>query len=441
MATSILKSTYIQTNRATFRLVCAALLLATAIALRTFWWNNTPVQLPQLPIESSSQAAITQLRAQLQRNPDDSRAYAQLGLGLLEQVRITGDLSLYAQAERAFAQALEREPNQIDALMGHGILALARHDFETALDWAAQAQTVNPFRAQIVGIQVDAYVELGRYAEAVAAAQQMVDLRPDLQSYSRVSYIRELHGDVDGAIEAMQAAVDSGVPGTEAWLWSQSQLGNLYFNKGDLAAAEGAYRSALDLQPSYAPALAELADLQAAQGRYQNAIEIYEELLVSQPNSHFAVHLGEIYAAIDEPAMAQKQYDLVSPMQKIEADAGMNVEAEVALFSVEHGDDLVLALEQARATYTSRPTIYAADTLAWALYQNGKFEEAMTYAQEALRLDTQDALLYYHAGMIASGLEDNGMTQQYMSKALSLNPYFEIADAIVAQEMLEALNN
>ena len=34
----------------------------------------------------------------------------------------------------------------------------------------------------------------------------MVDLRPDLQSYSRVAYMRWLKGDLDGAIEVARLA-------------------------------------------------------------------------------------------------------------------------------------------------------------------------------------------------------------------------------------------
>ena len=57
------------------------------------------------------------------------------------------------------------------------------------------------------GVVVDASNELGRYDEAAEATQHMVDVRPNLASLSRVSYARELHGDLDGAIAAMSQAV------------------------------------------------------------------------------------------------------------------------------------------------------------------------------------------------------------------------------------------
>jgi len=117
-------------------------------------------------------------------------------------------------------------------------LALARHHFADALQWGEQALAILPQKAQIHGIIGDAYIELGRYDEAEAAFQTMVNLRPDLGSYSRISYLRELHGDVDGAIEAMRMAVESTSVGQESWLWTLTHLGNLYFNQGDVASAE-----------------------------------------------------------------------------------------------------------------------------------------------------------------------------------------------------------
>ena len=228
-----------------------------------------PVLNPPPPalIEQSAASMTTALRAQLANAPDNPQLTAQLGLALLQQVRETGDASLYLQAERAFDDALALDDGQIDALVGQGVLALARHDFPAALTWAERARAINPFRAAIVGIQVDALVELGRYEEAVAAAQEMVDLRPDLQSYSRVSYVRELHGDVEGAIEAMAAAVQAGGPGAESTAWTTVQLGHLYFNHGDLRAAQKAYRTAAQQRPGYAYAEAGLAKVDAARGR------------------------------------------------------------------------------------------------------------------------------------------------------------------------------
>src|SRR5207247_3244120 len=78
------------------------------------------------------------------------------------------------------------------------------------------------------GVLGDALVELGRYNEALSAFQQMLDTRPDLNAYVRVAYLRELHGDPSGAIDALKLAVEATRPAGETAAWVHWQLGNLY---------------------------------------------------------------------------------------------------------------------------------------------------------------------------------------------------------------------
>jgi tetratricopeptide (TPR) repeat protein len=270
----------------------------------------------------------------------------------------------------------------------------------------------------------DAYVELGDYAAAVTTLQAMMDLRPGLNAYSRTAYVRELHGDVEGAIAAMQLAAEMGWPGDEPALWATVQLGNLHFNRGDLAAAADTYQAALSHDPAYVYALAGTARVWAAQGRVEEAIKEYRQVLARLPLPEFAIALGELLEATGDLAGAQEQYALVELMQTLNADAGMNVDLEMALFAADHSEDKAAALAQAEAAYATRPSIYAADVLAWALYHNGGAEMARAYMDEAMRLGTQDARLYYHAGMIALAQDDRASAHQFLTRALEINPYF-----------------
>jgi tetratricopeptide (TPR) repeat protein len=379
---------------------------------------------------SAAEQGVAYWQNSLQAEPDDARAYAQLGLAYLQQVRETGDATLYTLAEEAFDEALAREEtsqrdvssaaHSLDALIGHGILALARHDFTGALAWGERAREINPYRAQVLGILVDANVELGRYDEAVTMAQAMVDLRPDLASYSRVSYVRELHGDVEGAITAMKAAVSAGVPGTEETAWTQVQLGNLYLGKGDLQNAEAVFRQTLYFRPDYPHALAGIGRIQALRGETMVAINTLLPVIERLPLPEFAILLGELYEAAGQPEAAEHQYGLVRVIQELNAGAGMNVDLELALFEADHGDR-AHALEMARAAYARRPNIYAADTLAWALYRNKEFAEAWQFSQEALRLGTQDARLHAHASLIAQALGDEAAAAKHQAAALAIN--------------------
>ncbi len=419
--------------------LCAAVLIGRNVRERDSGARSGDAAAPApAPVERSSASVIARLQERIRQDPDVAGAYSGLGLALLQRVRETGDPLLYAQAEVALDEALKRDAQDFDALLGQGALALSRHQFRDALAWGERARALNPYSAQPHGIIGDAQVELGDYEAAATSIQAMVDTRPDLSSYSRVSYQRELHGDIPGAIIAMRQAVSAGNPQSEQTLWSQVQLGHLRFNSGDLRQAEADYRAALEARPDYPFALAGLARVQAALGQQDAAIRAYEGIAQRLPMPEFVIALGELYDATGQADKARRQYELVRAMQQLNASAGVDVDLELALFDVEHGGVPEEALARARAAYAARPSIYAADVVAWALYHTGEYEEARRYSEEALRLDTRDASLYYHAGMIARGLGDQTAARRHLEQALRINPHFSVLNVPEVEKLLRS---
>jgi tetratricopeptide (TPR) repeat protein len=392
------------------------------------------------PVELSAEQQIAKLQDRIRRNSNDIAAYEQLGMALIQRVRETADPTLYARADQVFAEALKRDPSSFDALIGQGSLALSRHQFAEALLLGSRARVANPYSAVALGVIGDAQIELGQYEAATDTFQKMVDTRPDLRSYSRVSYLRELHGDTAGAIEAMQRAMRAGGPVSEQTLWTQVQLGHLFFNSGDIQSAERTYMQTLEAQPDYIYAFAGIARVRAAQGRYDQAIDFYQQIVKILPLPEFVIALGEVYEANRQPNEAKQQYDLVRAMQQLNASAGMDVDLELALFDADHGADPAHAVQRARASYARRPSIYGADALAWALYQHGEYRKAQRYSQLALQLGTRDAAMYYHAGMIALALDDRPTARELLQQALAINPYFSVRYAEPARQKLAELD-
>lgn len=387
----------------------------------------------------STDALIDKLQSSLRADPKDWQAYSQLGLAYLQKARETGDPTYYQKVEAALQKALTLEPDDYSAVSGMGALALARHQFVAALEWGERARQLNPYRNYAYGVIADAQTELGRYDEAVQTLQKMVDLRPDLSSYSRISYARELHGDMAGALEMMQQAVDSGGSNSENTAWTRTQLGNLYFNMGDLKNAESEYRRTLDNYPGYIYALGGLGRVRAAQGQTKAAIELLTQATQIIPLPEFVIALGDIYLAAGQSEAAQQQYDLVRTIEKLYQANGVDMDAEMALFDADHGRSPAETVKQARTAFAHRPSIYAADVLAWALYQAGNYQEAHSFSQQALRLGTQDALKLYHAGMIAYRLGDKQQARNFLDRALTVNRYFSILYASDARYTLDAL--
>jgi tetratricopeptide (TPR) repeat protein len=362
--------------------------------------------------------------------------YTTQGFDYLQRARATGDPTFYGKAQDAFDAALRHNSQSVDGILGKGMLALSRHQFHEGLDLGKQALALDPERAFTLGVIADAQIELGMYNDAVQTVQEMIDRRPDISSYSRGSYVRELHGQIDGAIQLMQEAVASGGPTVENVEWTRVQLGNLYYNKGDLTAAEREYQHALTNLPNYGYALAGLGHVRAAQGRYDEAIALYKQAIAHVPLPEFVIALGETEQVAGRAAAAQEQYGLVRVIEQLFKTNGVNTDMELALFEADHGD-ANQAVAQARAAYAERPNVKAADTLAWALSQAGQRAEAQQYMTEALKLGSKDALFLYHAGMIAYRAGNMADARVRLEQALAQNANFSVVYAPVARQTLE----
>ena len=100
---------------------------------------------------------------------------------------------------------------------------------------------------------------------------------------------------------------------------------------------------------------------------------------------------------------------------------------------------LAEALELAKKELEVRQDIYAYDLLAWTLYKNNQPQEALAAMTEALRLGTQDARLFFHAGTIHLRLGDVAEAKTHLQRALATNPHFHIFHADMARRTLEGL--
>ena len=400
--------------------------------------NSEPSTLLTAAPGSSLDATISTLQVRLQQVPGDWQAAASLGLAYVQQARVTADPSYYPKAQQILHTSLRTHPqDNVEAWVGLASLSAARHHFAEALVQGVHARTIDPYLAAVYGVIGDAQLELGRYDDAFATFQKMVDTQPGLASYARVSYARELTGDVQGAVQAMEAARSvAGSPDDAAWV--AFQLGELAWNAGDVDEAAARYQEAAQLDPSWVPPLAGMAKVAWARGDTTTAIADYRQVVSRYPAPEHVIALGDLLTLTGDHAGARQQYDLARAEAKLFAANGVNVDLELALFDADHGDPAA-AVRAARTEWNRRRSIHVADAYGWALHAAGHDAEAARYARRALVLGTRSALFRYHAGMIQLALGHDAAARADLRLALSINPHFSILGAPAARRALASI--
>jgi tetratricopeptide (TPR) repeat protein len=378
---------------------------------------------------AGSPGSLARLQAEVRARPT-SRGYALLGLAYEQRARETADPGFYTRADGVLRRAAADDPL---AVVARGSLALSRHHFRNALALGRRAVALAPYTARGYGVLGDALLELGRYGEAFRTFDRMVSLRPGNSSYARISYARELRGDVAGARAAMRLALDAAADEPEPFAWTAVQLGKIEWSVGHLRAAERWYRAALQVVPGYVYTLDALAQVEAARGRLGRAIALERRAAEVVPQPQFITALGDLYAVSGDRAAARRQYALIGAIRRLFAANGVRTDLESAQFDIDHGVRLEQAVVEARAARADRPSIDGDDTLAWALARTGRCTEALQWSRRALRLGTHDATKLFHRGMIERCLGRPAAARSWFLRALALNPHFSLLWAPVAR--------
>ncbi len=384
--------------------------------------------------------AITKLQDRLRRVPGDAQSWASLGIAYVQQARVSGDPSYYNKAAGVFRRSLEEQPEANGpALTGQASLAAARHYFGRSLQLTRQAKRINAYDSVNLGVMVDALIELGRYPQAFRELQRMVDLKPGVPSYTRVSYGFELRGDLEGATYAMRRAVDIAYS-PEDKAFALYQLGELAWNSGRLDEAARLYEQGQQTAPSYVPNLYGLAKTAAASGQTQTALARYRELIGRLPQPQYVIEYSDYLTSLGRGEEAAQQSDLIDAQEQILRAAGVNLDFELALYDASHGREKE-SLVQARQAWASRKGVFVEDAYAWALHVNGYERQALRHAVHSQRLGTQSALLAFHRGMIQHSLGMTKAARASLLRALEVNPHFSPLFAPEAQRTLDQLRS
>lgn len=379
--------------------------------------------------DKAVEAAQTAVRQQLTK--DD--AWVVLGRAWVKKARESNDPGFYLNADACAAVVLERAPEHALALDLRGLVLLNGHEFAEAHELAAKILSRRPDDPMAWGTSSDALLEMGRYDEAIAAAQRMVDLKPNLPSYSRASHLQWLRGYTASAKETVRAALDAGRdakrdPEPGAWVLVQAAM--IFWHEGDFDGAEAGFDKALERIADYAPANVGKGRVAMARGEHRRAAELFQRAFDVSPLVETAWLLGDARGLAGDTRGSEEAY------ARVERDGRKTDPRTLSMFLSTKNKDAAEALRLAREEYGTRKDIVTEDALAWALYRSGKLDEAKASIARARRLGTPDARLVYHEGAIRIAAGETKKGKELVARALEMNRAFDATAVKEAEALL-----
>jgi tetratricopeptide (TPR) repeat protein len=438
-----------------------AAFLGVAVLLVAFRYNSVRNAqesriydlLPRTGADASSaewtgvRTKVSGYMSELQADPANVKANLALAAVFIQEARVTGNHVYYDKAAlKHVNDALKADPANFSALCYKSLLYLSQHHFAEGLQIGQQAQAINPHNAFIYGLLTDAYVELGNYKGAVEMSDKMESVKPDIRSYSRASYLREIYGDYPGAIEAMKLAVAAGPAGTEGTEWARMQLGHLYELTGMIKQADSVYRLSLDYRPGYAYAYSGLARVSIAQKKYSQAASYYLQADSMVTDNSFKEELADLYFYMKRDEEAKRITEsIIQQLAKDAGDAnadesiGHYSDNELALNYLKIGD-LDAAATHAAMEYNRRPdNITVNETMAWVYYKKGNSKKALEHIKVAMKTGSRNPSLLCHAGLIYAQTGDKVMAKQLLTTALDHGASFNVLLESEATKQLQLL--
>ncbi len=354
-------------------------------------------------VASPAEQQIAQARTDLQAHPSRVKSLNALAVALTRRARETGDVHYYEEAAQALEQARRAAPDDPATARIAAWVAMGQHQFAAAYEQTRRCERrhgADPWTLSIMG---DALMELGRYGEAETTYQRMVDMKPGPIAYSRVAYLRELRGDVQGAEAMMRMAyAATRAEESEDRAWIQVQIAHLRRLSGDSKGAESAYRSALSEFPGYHYALAGLAELTLELGRAAESLDYAARAIEAAPHAERYLILADAQRALGHEAEARAAEETFERLALANVGNTDNENHDLVLFYLERRPDPAHALQIARLEATRRQDIHTLDRLAVALEANGRRHEAARIMKRVREVGSPDPLIAAHVARLLS---------------------------------------
>jgi tetratricopeptide (TPR) repeat protein len=351
---------------------------------------------------SPAERKIAAARELIARNPSKAQGYNDLAMALARRARETADPSHYDHADKALAESRKLSPGNLETERIDVWILLGKHEFARALEKAQALNRKVPDDVMTYGMLVDAYVELGQYDKAEESAQWMINLRPgSVPALTRTAYLRELWGDVEGALESMNEALEQ-IPSRESEerAWVLTHMAHLHLLAGRVDRAQGLAEEALKLFPDYHYALAELAKAYGRRGDHAREAQVLGDRFRVAPHPENLFAWAEALARAGRTNEARSRFAEFERLARAEMNGPDNANRELALYLVDHAKRAADAVQIMEREMAWRRDVYTLDVYAWALFAAGRKDEARRHMAAAIKVGTIDPQIRLHATAI-----------------------------------------
>ena len=399
---------------------------------------------PAAPARREAEIGSLDIAFYEQRIAEDSLSAAdraRLAALYLQRARETGSYPDYERAAQLAQRSLAlRTSHNAETYVLLTSALLAKHDFTAALRAARMAYASDTTNASYTALLAEVELEVGHY-DSAAAHFGMVAIDADKPSVAaRLARWYEVTGRLHKAQAILRQstarmAKSSDVP-REQLAWFQYRIGELYLRDGQYREADSSFHRALAALPTDYRALGGLTRLSAATGHWDAALDYGSRAIAVQLDPATLGTMSDAYAALGDTAQARSFADAMTVAALSQPGA---IHRAWGLFLLDHDRDVARVLHEARTDIVNRRDVYGYDLLAWAAYKAGRLDAARNAAAAALSRGTEDATLFYHAGMIAVAAGDSTAGRSLLARALTLNPLFSPTQAAVARRTLETL--
>ncbi|OEC35046.1 Tfp pilus assembly protein PilF [Pseudomonas cuatrocienegasensis] len=339
------------------------------------------------------------------------------------------------RAEIVASEILEEAPGHVPAMK---VLAQARINQG---NWSG-AQAVADQMSQLSGQELVAdeirgtiFAARQDYSESIAAFRRVYDAAP-AEVQPMVALVRSyvLAGRVNEAKDFLRSVIQADPNNVSALLL----LGELHVTDKDDVAAIEVFQQVISIQPAQAAGYINLANANMRADRISEAEENIKQGLLASPGNF---ELLMVQAGIFE--VSGRFNDAIAAYEALHkdypgSDVAVNNLASLLSDHTTEQANWVRAYELA-LRFRRSDVPYFKDTLGWASYRLGKFEEGVVLIKDAVRQLPEQPVFRYHLGMSYAALNKKEQAREELEKALELSQANSPQDVERIREALQGL--